>query len=47
VTEKGEFLEVSGDGPHLLVARDAELNEILMRAFILRRLALNETRRVK
>src|SRR4029077_5497717 len=40
VTEPGEFLEVSGDGLRLLVARDAELSEILMRAFILRRLAL-------
>jgi thioredoxin reductase (NADPH) len=40
VTEEGEFLEVSGDGLRLLVARDAELSEILMRAFILRRLAL-------
>ena len=34
VTEEGEFLEVSGDGLRLLVARDAELSEILMRAFI-------------
>ncbi len=40
VTEEGEFLEVSGDGLRKLVARDAELSEILMRAFILRRLAL-------
>jgi len=40
VTEEGEFLEVSGDGLRLLVARDAESSEILMRAFILRRLAL-------
>ena len=37
VTEEGEFVEVSGDGLRLLVARDAELSEILMRAFILRR----------
>lgn len=40
VTEKGEFLEVSGDGLRSLIARDAELSEILMRAFILRRLEL-------
>ena len=40
VTEAGEFLEISGDGLRSLVARDAELGEILMRAFILRRLAL-------
>ena len=40
VTEAGEFLEISGDGLRSLVARDAELSEIFMRAFILRRLAL-------
>ena len=40
VTEPGEFLELSGDALRTLVARDAELSEILMRAFILRRLAL-------
>jgi thioredoxin reductase (NADPH) len=40
VTEAGEFLEVSGDGLRSLVARDAELSEIFMRAFILRRLQL-------
>src|ERR1019366_9372711 len=40
VTESGEFLEVSPDGLRSLVARDAELSEIFMRAFILRRLAL-------
>jgi thioredoxin reductase (NADPH) len=40
VTETGEFLELSGDGLRELVAKDAELSEILMRAFILRRLAL-------
>jgi thioredoxin reductase (NADPH) len=40
VTEAGEFLEISPDGLHSLVARDAELSEIFMRAFILRRLAL-------
>ena len=40
VTEPGEFLEVGGDGLRTLVAKDAELSEILMRAFILRRLEL-------
>ena len=40
VTESGEFLELSGDGLRSLVARDAELSEIFMRAFILRRLEL-------
>jgi thioredoxin reductase (NADPH) len=40
VTEAGEFLEVSGDALRALVAKDAELSEILMRAFILRRLEL-------
>jgi len=40
VTEPGEFLELSGEALRTLVARDAELSEILMRAFILRRLAL-------
>jgi len=37
VTEPGEFLEVDGDGLRSLVAKDAELSEIFMRAFILRR----------
>jgi thioredoxin reductase (NADPH) len=40
VSEAGEFLELSGDGLRSLVARDAELSEIVMRAFILRRLEL-------
>lgn len=40
VTEPGEFLEVSGNALRSLVARDAELSEIFMRAFILRRLLL-------
>src|SRR5579883_213561 len=40
VTEDGEFLELTGDGLRSLVARDAELSEIFMRAFILRRLEL-------
>jgi thioredoxin reductase (NADPH) len=40
VSEPGEFLELTGDALRTLVARDAELSEIFMRAFILRRLAL-------
>jgi thioredoxin reductase (NADPH) len=40
VTGPGEFLELSADGLRSLVAKDAELSEIFMRAFILRRLAL-------
>jgi thioredoxin reductase (NADPH) len=40
VTEPGQFLEVDADGLRSLIARDAELSEILMRAFILRRVAL-------
>ena len=40
VTEAGEFLEMSNEDLRALVARDAELSEIFMRAFILRRVAL-------
>ena len=40
VTEDGEFLELSGEHLRALVAKDAELSEILMRAFILRRMEL-------
>ena len=40
VTEAGEFLEISADNLRSVIARDAELSEIFMRAFILRRLAL-------
>jgi thioredoxin reductase (NADPH) len=40
VTESGEFLELTGNELRSLVARDAELSEIFMRAFILRRLEL-------
>lgn len=40
ITEPGEVLELSSDGLHSLIARDAELSEIIMRAFILRRLSL-------
>jgi len=40
ITESGDLLELSGDGLRSIVARDAELSEIFMRAFILRRLEL-------
>ena len=40
VTEAGNFLELSGEGLRSLITRDAELSEIFMRAFILRRLEL-------
>ena len=40
VTQAGEFLELTGDGLRSVIARDAELSEIFMRAFILRRLEL-------
>jgi thioredoxin reductase (NADPH) len=40
VTEPGEFLELESEALRSLVARDAELSEILLRAFILRRLEL-------
>jgi thioredoxin reductase (NADPH) len=40
VTAAGEFLEMSSADLRSLVARDAELSEIFMRAFILRRVAL-------
>lgn len=40
MTEAGNLLELSGEGLRSLVAKDAELSEIFMRAFILRRLAL-------
>lgn len=40
VAEAGEFLEISPEGLRSIVARDAELSEIFMRAFILRRLTL-------
>jgi thioredoxin reductase (NADPH) len=40
VSQAGEFLEISQDGLRQIVAKDAELSEIIMRAFILRRLAL-------
>jgi thioredoxin reductase (NADPH) len=40
VTEPGDFVELDTEGLRSLVARDAELSEIFMRAFILRRLQL-------
>jgi thioredoxin reductase (NADPH) len=40
VAEPGEFLELSADALHSLIAKDAELSDIFMRAFIGRRLAL-------
>jgi thioredoxin reductase (NADPH) len=43
VTEPGEFLELSAESLRSLVAKDAELSEIFMRAFILRRLELIRT----
>src|SRR5258707_14164727 len=43
VTASGEFLELNSEEFRSLVARDAELNEVFMRAFILRRLLLIES----
>jgi thioredoxin reductase (NADPH) len=40
VKEDGEFLEIPGAEFRALAARDAELGDIFMRAFILRRMAL-------
>lgn len=40
VTQGGEFLEICNEDLQGIVARDAELSEIFMRAFILRRIAL-------
>jgi thioredoxin reductase (NADPH) len=40
VTEAGQFLELSAEALRTLVAKDAELSEILLRAFILRRIEL-------
>jgi thioredoxin reductase (NADPH) len=40
VTDPGEFLEVDGESLRSFVGKDAELSEILLRAFILRRLEL-------
>jgi len=40
VAEPGEFLELSADALRTLIAKDAELSELFMRAFLLRRVAL-------
>jgi thioredoxin reductase (NADPH) len=40
VAEAGEFLELSADALHTVIAKDAELSDLFMRAFIQRRLAL-------
>ncbi|MGH9734719.1 MAG: FAD-dependent oxidoreductase [Candidatus Acidiferrales bacterium] len=40
VTASGDFLELSSDGLRALIAKDAELSETFMRAFILRRVEL-------
>jgi thioredoxin reductase (NADPH) len=40
VAEPGEFLELSADALQSLIAKNAELSDIFMRAFIQRRLAL-------
>ncbi len=40
ISEAGEFIELNRQQLHDLLARDAELNEILMRAFILRRILM-------
>ncbi len=40
VAEAGEFLQISMQDLRSLIAKDAEMSELLMRAFILRRVAL-------
>jgi len=40
VIEAGEFIEVGQENLRSLIAKDAELSEIFMRAYILRRLML-------
>jgi thioredoxin reductase (NADPH) len=40
VGEPGQFIEVTPDGLRSLIAKDAELSDIFMRAFIQRRIAL-------
>lgn len=40
VAEPGEFLELDADALHSLIAKDAEISDIFMRAFIRRRVAL-------
>jgi thioredoxin reductase (NADPH) len=40
VAEPGEFLEIGGDDLRGMIAKDAELSDIFMRAFLLRRVAM-------
>ena len=40
VAKPGEFLELSADALRTLIAKDADLSDIFMRAFLLRRVAL-------
>ena len=40
VASSGEVLEISPENLHVLIARDSQLSEILLRAFLLRRLML-------
>jgi len=40
VAEPGEFLEIGADALRTLIAKDAELSDIFMRAFLLRRVAM-------
>jgi thioredoxin reductase (NADPH) len=40
VAELGEFIELSADALRTLIAKDAELSDIFMRAFLLRRVAM-------
>jgi thioredoxin reductase (NADPH) len=40
VAEPGEFLEITADALRALIAKDAELSDIFMRAFIMRRVAV-------
>ena len=40
VSEPGEFLEIGADSLRTLIAKDAELSDIFMRAFLLRRVAM-------
>jgi thioredoxin reductase (NADPH) len=40
VAEPGEFLEIGADELRTLIAKDAELSDVFMRAFLLRRVAM-------
>src|SRR5277367_3338313 len=42
VIESGKLLELSAESLRLLIARDSELGEIFMKAFLARRLSLRE-----